>query len=80
MTPKGNPFMTEDNMRAPLHYSFAEKAASRARGEWPCGHPRTSENTQAIGEAGIRCRTCRRTIAREWARKARLRQAILEGK
>lgn len=32
---------------------------------WPCGHPRTPENTQPIGKAGTRCRTCRRKLARE---------------
>jgi hypothetical protein len=27
---------------------------------WPnCGHPRTAENTQRVGVAGDRCRTCR---------------------
>lgn len=30
---------------------------------WPCGHPRTPENTQPIGKAGTRCRTCRRRIS-----------------
>lgn len=32
-----------------------------------CGHPKTPENTQRIGKAGDRCRTCRRKIAlRYW--------------
>lgn len=26
---------------------------------WPCGHPRTQANTQPVGVAGDRCRTCR---------------------
>ena len=26
---------------------------------WACGHPRTPENTQPVGVAGDRCRTCR---------------------
>lgn len=33
---------------------------------WPCGHPRTPENTQKVGVAGVRCRECRRRISREW--------------
>ena len=32
---------------------------------WPCGHPRTLDNTQRIGRAGVRCRTCRRSIGRK---------------
>lgn len=39
---------------------------------WPCGHPRTPENTQTIGMGnGVRCRECRRAIARESARRKR---------
>jgi hypothetical protein len=38
---------------------------------WPCGHPRTLDNTQSVGSAGVRCRECRRKIARESARRAR---------
>lgn len=30
---------------------------------WPCGHERTPENTQSLGNAGKRCRKCRRSIA-----------------
>lgn len=31
---------------------------------WPnCGHPRTDENTQSVGVAGVRCRICRREIS-----------------
>ena len=29
---------------------------------WPCGHVRTPENTQGIGCAGVRCKTCRQRI------------------
>lgn len=36
---------------------------------WPCGHPRTPENTQSVGESGQRCRECRRAIARRSAGK-----------
>lgn len=36
---------------------------------WGCGHPRTPENTQAVGKAGVRCRTCRRKIANAYARR-----------
>jgi len=31
---------------------------------WPCGHPRTEANTQSVGDAGVRCRLCRRKINR----------------
>lgn len=31
---------------------------------WPCGHPRTPENTQKVGVAGDRCRTCRNEMHR----------------
>jgi hypothetical protein len=40
---------------------------------WPCGHLRTQENTQTVGCAGVRCRECRRRIARESARRAKAR-------
>ncbi len=36
---------------------------------WPCGHPRTPENTQPIGKAGERCRTCRQRITRDSLRR-----------
>lgn len=36
---------------------------------WPCGHERTEANTQSIGVAGLRCRTCRRRINRESRRR-----------
>lgn len=36
---------------------------------WKCGHPRTDENTQRIGKAGVRCRICRQLIAREYNRR-----------
>jgi hypothetical protein len=39
-----------------------------ALGHFPCGHDRTPENTQAVGSAGVRCRTCRRRLARDWFR------------
>ena len=29
---------------------------------WPCGHARTPENTQGVGCAGVRCKTCRQRI------------------
>lgn len=35
---------------------------------WPCGHPKTPENSQRVGSGnGVRCRECRRRIARESA-------------
>lgn len=37
---------------------------AKARGEWPCGHPRTPRNTHHVGSAGVRCATCRREINR----------------
>ena len=40
-----------------------------AHNEWPCGHLRTEENTQSVGVAGVRCRTCRQHINREYARR-----------
>lgn len=43
--------------------------AARELGLWPCGHPRTEENSQTIGKAGVRCKECRRQIARRWNRK-----------
>jgi hypothetical protein len=36
---------------------------------WPCGHPKTEANSQPVGSAGLRCRVCRRKLAREnWQR------------
>lgn len=47
------------------------------RGElWPCGHPRIPENTQSIGKAGVRCRECRRKIARRYAAAHRDKQRL----
>lgn len=37
--------------------------------KWPCGHPRTDENTQSVGVAGVRCRECRRRISREYSQR-----------
>lgn len=39
------------------------RSLAAQEGLWPCGHPRTPENTQSIGVAGVRCRECRRVIA-----------------
>jgi len=37
---------------------------------WPCGHPRSPGNTQSVGKGGqVRCRECRRRIARESRRR-----------
>jgi hypothetical protein len=36
---------------------------------WPCGHPRTPENTQRVGVAGDRCRTCRNEMHRRLAKE-----------
>lgn len=37
---------------------------------WPCGHPRTSENTRKVGVAGVRCRECRKAIdKKDWLRR-----------
>ena len=37
---------------------------------WPkCKHPKTSENSQAIGLGRFACRTCRRAIANRYAKK-----------
>jgi hypothetical protein len=33
------------------------------------GHPLTPDNLQKIGKAGVRCKTCRRRIAREHVRR-----------
>ena len=38
---------------------------------WPCGHPKTEVNTQSVGKAGVRCRLCRRAIARKYQRLER---------
>ena len=35
------------------------------------GHAMTPENTQSIGSAGLRCKECRRRIARESVRRRR---------
>lgn len=41
---------------------------------WPCGHPKTDENTQSVGKAGVRCRVCRRQITlRHWHTKAKFK-------
>ncbi len=35
---------------------------------YPCGHPRTPENTQSVGIGnGVRCKECRRRIRRDSA-------------
>lgn len=40
---------------------------------WPCGHERTEANTQSVGRGGqVRCRTCRRVIAKESAQRRRV--------
>lgn len=46
---------------------------------YPCGHPRTPENTQRVGVSnGVRCRECRRKITREWARRqAEAKRAVV---
>lgn len=31
---------------------------------WPCGHPKTQENSQKGGGGRVRCRTCRNAIVR----------------
>ena len=37
---------------------------SRRGGNYPCGHPRTPENTHRVGRMnGVRCRTCRLAMA-----------------
>lgn len=49
--------------------------------QYPCGHPRTPENSQSIGVAGVRCKACRRRIARESGRRmyhAKRRASIFE--
>lgn len=38
---------------------------------WPCGHPKTEANTQSVGDAGFRCRLCRRAISRKCGSKVR---------
>jgi len=39
---------------------------------WPkCGHPRTPENSQSVGDDRLRCKICRREIARRSDRKCR---------
>ena len=35
-----------------------------------CGHPRTPENTQRVGVAGDRCKTCRQEMKRRIAEQA----------
>ena len=50
--------------------------ATKAAREWPCGHPRTPENTQSIGVAGLRCRECRRQIALASFHRVKARQAL----
>jgi crossover junction endodeoxyribonuclease RusA len=59
--------------RAPL----LEPAADGAT--WPCGHPRTAANTQAIGKAGERCKICRREIAREGIARQRAAFVVRTG-
>ena len=37
---------------------------------YPCGHPRTPENSSKVGiKNGVRCKICRSAIARRYARK-----------
>jgi hypothetical protein len=38
---------------------------------WPCGHPKTDENTQSVGVGRVACRECRRRITREHAARKR---------
>jgi hypothetical protein len=37
---------------------------------WPCGHPRTEANTQRVGVAGDRCRTCRNEMHKRLRQEA----------
>lgn len=46
---------------------------SGPRHDWPCGHPRTVENTQKCGVAGVRCKICRLAIQKRVDRKRRAR-------
>lgn len=48
---------------------FYGTKVSKLLGVWPCGHPRTPENSQSVGKAGLRCRECRQHVTREWWRK-----------
>lgn len=54
-----------------MRYTQAQIAEAKAKGNWPCGHPREG-NQQSIGSAGVRCKICRQAITRKWYRKAKL--------
>lgn len=54
-----------------MHGSIALPSRS-----WPCGHPRTADNTQSVGSAGVRCRECRRVISRNHETRKRLAAAM----
>lgn len=45
------------------------------RPTFPCGHPRTDENTATAGPGNFRCAECNRTAAREGMRKLRAKRA-----
>lgn len=45
---------------------------------WPCGHPRTPENTQSNGQI-TRCKACHRQRSRDrWERQKNERAEFLE--
>jgi transposase-like protein len=47
------------------------------RGPCVADHPVTMANTQRVGDAGFRCRECRRKIARDSARRRSARSSSL---
>lgn len=46
-------------------------SAYHLRGPCVAGHPVTMENTQRVGDAGYRCKECRRQISRDSDRRRR---------
>lgn len=56
-------------------YELFAEASGIWTATWPCGHPKTPENTAPVGSAGFRCRQCRRRIDQD-SKKRRKRNAL----
>lgn len=46
--------------------------------DFPCGHPRTEENSKPVYSGGVRCRACQREWERECQKKRRAAKKVLD--
>jgi len=63
------PLVPDDGLRAAVGRNGTNK-------HYPCGHPRTPENTQSMGAGNApACRLCRRRVCRESYHRRKARAA-----